>query len=62
MQQSLFDQPEQSVKKLEKEFAPKDVFFNNGIVNLCRFLEESSLDVQMNLTDARLMLIIDAQK
>lgn len=32
---------------ISKKFIPKDVFFNNGIINLYQFLEENSFEVEV---------------
>ena len=45
-----------------KEYKPKDMIFNNGIVNLYRFLQENDLDIQLELNSSSLVLSLDSQK
>lgn len=58
---------EQSLFNLEKNgdmqtFTCKDVFFNNGIVNLYHFLKERDFEFEHELNQNELILKIDAQK
>ena len=43
-------------------YQPKDMFFNNGIVNLYRFLKEQDLEIEMSLDNSSLELKIDEKK
>jgi len=45
-----------------KKFGSKDVFFNNGIVNLYHFLKERDFEFEYELNQNELILKIDAQK
>lgn len=45
-----------------KKFSSKDVFFNNGIVNLYQFLKERDFEFEYELNQNELVLKIDAQK
>ena len=45
-----------------KKYQPKDMIFNNGIVNLYRFLEEKDLDIEIELINSSLTLKMDSQK
>jgi len=45
-----------------KKYQPKDMIFNNGIVNLYRFLEEKDLDIEIELLNSSLILKMDSQK
>ncbi|MGM0518870.1 MAG: hypothetical protein ACQERD_04410 [Campylobacterota bacterium] len=55
IQESLFDvTPEDKV--IFKKFTVKDVFFNNGIVNLYRFLKENNFDIELEFQSDYLKL------
>jgi hypothetical protein len=43
-------------------YQPKDMFFNNGIVNLYRFLKEQDLEIEMSLDNSSLELKMDEKK
>lgn len=43
-------------------FSTKDMFFNNGIVNLYQFLQGKSFDIEINFDDSGLELKMDNQK
>lgn len=45
-----------------KRYQPKDMIFNNGIVNLYRFLEDKDLDIQLELNPSSLVLTMDTKK
>ena len=45
-----------------KKFSSKDVFFNNGIVNLYQFLKERDFEFEYELNQNELVLKIDSQK
>ena len=45
-----------------KKYQPKDMFFNNGIVNLYRFLEESDFDIKIEFNSSSLVLSMDEEK
>jgi len=45
-----------------KKYQPKDMLFNNGIVNLYRFLEERKLDIEMKFNSSSLVLSMDEEK
>lgn len=45
-----------------KKFNSKDVFFNNGIVNLYQFLKERDFEFEYELNQNELILKIDSQK
>lgn len=45
VQNSLFDE-KSSCETISKKFIVKDVFFNNGIVNLYQFLQDNSFDIE----------------
>jgi hypothetical protein len=45
-----------------KIFQSKDLFFNNGIVNLYHFLQNKDFDVEVNLTNSFLELKMDKEK
>lgn len=45
-----------------KKFGSKDVFFNNGIVNLYQFLKERDFELEYELNQNELVLKIDLQK
>ncbi len=44
-----------------KKFSSKDVFFNNGIVNLYQFIKERNFELEYKLTQNELILEIDSQ-
>lgn len=44
------------------KFSAKDMFFNNGIVNLYQFLQVKSFDIEINFDDSGLELKMDSQK
>jgi len=48
--------------KLTKKYQPKDMIFNNGIVNLYRFLEEKSFDIELELSHSSLLLKLDKER
>ena len=48
--------------QLSKKFHSKDVFFNNGIVNLYRFLEDKNFDIKVELHHSYLLLDMDKDK
>lgn len=55
VQESLFDAtPEDKV--ISKKFTVKDVFFNNGLVNLYQFLQEYAFDIDIKLEKSFLEL------
>ena len=58
-QGNLFDITNEIVVK---KFSSKDVFFNNGIVNLYQFLKERDFEFEYELNQNELVLKIDAQK
>jgi len=58
-QKNLFEIENKIVKK---RFVPKDVFYNNGIVNLYQFLIENSFELEYELNQNELILTIDSQK
>ena len=45
-----------------KKYQPKDMLFNNGIVNLYRFLEYKSLDIEIEFNSSSLILKMDKEK
>ncbi len=45
-----------------KKYQPKDMLFNNGIVNLYRFLEERDLDINMELNHSSFVLSMSEEK
>ena len=45
-----------------KKFSSKDVFFNNGIVNLYQFLKERDFEFEYELNQNELVFKIDSQK
>ena len=45
-----------------KKYQPKDMLFNNGIVNLYRFLEDKSLDIEIEFNSSSLILKMDKEK
>ena len=45
-----------------KKYQPKDMLFNNGIVNLYQFLEERKLDIEMKFNSSSLVLSMDEEK
>jgi hypothetical protein len=45
-----------------KQFKPRDVFYNNGIVNLQQFLKERTFDVEVEFHQNELILKIDSQQ
>jgi len=48
---------------MSKQYQPKDMFFNNGIVNLYRFLEEKNLEIEkIELDSSSLVLSINSSK
>jgi len=47
---------------MELKYQPKDMIFNNGIVNLYRFLEEKDLDINVEFNSSSLVLSIDKEK
>jgi hypothetical protein len=58
-QGNLFDMTNEIVVK---KFSSKDVFFNNGIVNLYQFLKERDFEFEYELNQNELVLKIDAQQ
>jgi hypothetical protein len=58
-QRSLFEIENEMVIK---KFSSKDVFFNNGIVNLYQFLKEKDFELEVELNQNELILKIDSQK
>ncbi|MGE4444858.1 MAG: hypothetical protein AB7E37_07825 [Candidatus Altimarinota bacterium] len=58
-QKNLFDMTNEVVIK---KFSSKDVFFNNGIVNLYQFLKEKNFEFKYELNQNELILKIDSQK
>lgn len=58
-QKKLFDITNEVVIK---KFSSKDVFFNNGIVNLYQFLKERNFEFEYELNQNELVFKIDAQK
>lgn len=58
-QENLFDITNEIIIK---NFASKDVFFNNGIVNLYQFLKEKNFELEYELNQNELILKIDSQK
>lgn len=58
-QGNLFDRTNEIVVK---RFGSRDVFFNNGIVNLYQFLKERDFEFEYALNQNELVLKIDAQK
>lgn len=57
-EKSLFDMANGTVVK---KFSSKDVFFNNGIVNLYQFLKEKNFELEYELNQNELILKIDLQ-
>ena len=49
-------------EKIIKKFTPKDMFFNNGIVNLYQFLKDKNFDIEINFDDNGLELKMNSQK
>ncbi|MCD6191825.1 MAG: hypothetical protein J7K14_09865 [Sulfurimonas sp.] len=45
-----------------KKYQPKDMIFNNGMVNLYRFLEDKGLDIEIEFNSSSLLLSMDEQK
>ena len=45
-----------------KKYQPRDMLFNNGIVNLYRFLEDRKVDIEVELNNSSFVLNMDAQK
>lgn len=58
-QESLFEMENEIVVK---RFSSKDVFFNNGIVNLYQFLKERDLESEYELNQNEFIIKIDSQK
>lgn len=58
-QRNLFDMTNEIVVK---KFSSKDVFFNNGIVNLYQFLKERDFEFEYELNQNEFILKIDSQK
>jgi len=58
-QENLFDMTNELIVK---KFSLKDVFFNNGIVNLYQFLKEKNFEFDYELNQNELILKIDSQK
>jgi hypothetical protein len=58
-QKDLFEMENEIVVK---KFGSKDVFFNNGIVNLYQFLKERDFEFEYELNQNELILKIDSQK
>lgn len=56
-QNSLFDETS-SAETISKKFIVKDVFFNNGIVNLYQFLKENDFDIEIEILENTLILNI----
>jgi hypothetical protein len=50
------------VSRASVTYQPKDMFFNNGIVNLYRFLKEQDLEIEMSLDNSSLELKMDEKK
>ena len=50
------------MSRVSVTYQPKDMFFNNGIVNLYRFLKEQDLEIEMSLDNSSLELKIDEKK
>jgi hypothetical protein len=48
--------------KITKEFKVKDVFYNNGIVNLYQFLQDKNFELEYALNQDQLILKLDSQK
>lgn len=55
-EKSLFDVDNNLI---EKVFTSKDVFYNNGIVNLVQFLKENELNIQYTFEDSVLIIEYD---
>ena len=47
---------------ITKKYYPKDMIWNNGIVNLYRFLEERELDIDIEFNSSALVLSMDKEK
>ena len=58
-QKSLLDMTNETVVK---KFTSKDVFFNNGLVNLYQFLKEKNFELEYELNENELILKVDSQK
>jgi len=50
------------IQVIEKQFSIKDIFFNNGIVNLYHFLQEKEFNIEIELTQNRLILKLNSEK
>jgi hypothetical protein len=50
------------MKIMVKKYQPKDMFFNNGIVNLYQFLEDKNLEIEIEFNSSSLVLGMDVQK
>lgn len=48
VQENLFNVTQKD-KIVSKKFTVKDVFFNNGLVNLYQFLQEYAFDIDIKL-------------
>lgn len=57
VQKSLFDK-DSTCDMVSKKFIVKDVFFNNGIVNLYQFLEKNSFEIIYEMFENNLILNI----
>lgn len=57
-EKNLFDRINEIVVK---KFSSKDVFFNNGLVNLYQFLKERNFELEVELNQNELVLKIDSQ-
>lgn len=55
VQNSLFENNSSS-EIISKKFIVKDVFFNNGIVNLYQFLQENDFDIEISFEKNHLEL------
>jgi len=47
---------------ISKKYQPKDMLFNNGIVNLYRFLEDKDFDIEIEFNISSLVLSMDKKK
>ena len=47
---------------ITKKYEPKDMIWNNGIVNLYHFLEDKELDIKVELSSSSLILSLDKEK
>jgi hypothetical protein len=45
-----------------KKYQPKDMIFNNGIVNLYRFLEDRNLDIKIEFNRSSFVLSMNEEK